>query len=90
METSGTITEEEVDEATNVINNIPIISKNAVLETLENNQSSAGYYVYPSASLSKYNINGQDKLVYLSPREIVNSVGHIVIKHMNIHMEWEK
>ena len=73
LETSGTITEEEVDEATNVINNIPIISKNAVLETLENNQSSAGYYVYPSASLSKYNINGQDKLVYLSPREIVNS-----------------
>ena len=73
LETSGTITEEEVEDATNVINNIPIISKNAVLETLENNQSSAGYYVYPSASLSKYNINGQDKLVYLSPREIVNS-----------------
>ena len=73
LETSGTITEEEVKEEENVINNIPIISKDAVLETLENNQSNAGYYVYPTATLSKYNINGQDKLVYLAPREIVNS-----------------
>ena len=73
LETSGTITEEEVKEEEIVINNIPIISKDAVLETLENNQSSAGYYVYPTAALSKYNINGQDKLVYLAPREIVNS-----------------
>ncbi len=73
LETSGTITEEEVKEEEIVINNIPIISKDAVLETLENNQSSAGYYVYPTATLSKYNINGQDKLVYLAPREIVNS-----------------
>ena len=73
IESSGTITQEEVDESSNVINNIPIISKDAVLETLQNNQSSAGYYVYPNATLSKYNINGQDKLVYLAPREITNS-----------------
>ena len=73
LEDSGTITQEEVNEASNVINNIPIISKTAVLETLQNNQSSAGYYVYPNATLAKYNINGQDKLVYLAPREITNS-----------------
>ena len=73
LEASGTITQEEVDEASNVINNIPIISKDAVLETLQNNQSSAGYYVYPNTTLAKYNINGQDRLVYLAPREITNS-----------------
>ena len=73
LEDSGTITQEEVNGASNVINNIPIISKDAVLETLENNQSSAGYYVYPNTTLAKYNINGQDKLVYLAPREITNS-----------------
>ena len=73
LEASGTITKEEVDESQNVINNIPVISKDAVLETLENNQSNAGYYVYPSATLSKYNINGEDKLVYVAPREITNS-----------------
>ena len=38
LESSGTITQEEVDEAKNVINNIPIISKDAVLETIQNNQ----------------------------------------------------
>ena len=73
LESSGTITQEEVDGASNVINNIPIISKDAVLETLQNNQSSAGYYVYPNTTLAKYNINGQEKLVYLAPREITNS-----------------
>lgn len=73
LEASGTITQEEVNEASNVINNIPIISKDAVLETLQNNQSSAGYYVYPNTTLAKYNINGQDRLVYLAPREITNS-----------------
>ena len=73
LESSGTITQEEVDEAKNVINNIPIISKDAVLETIQNNQSNAGYYVYPNATLAKYNINGEDKLVYLAPREITNS-----------------
>lgn len=73
IESSGTITQAEVDSNSNVINNIPIISKTAVEETLENNQSSAGYYVYPNTTLAKYNINGEEKLVYLSPREITNS-----------------
>ena len=73
IESSGTITQAEVDNNSNVINNIPIISKTAVEETLENNQSSAGYYVYPNTTLAKYNINGEEKLVYLSPREITNS-----------------
>ena len=62
-----------MEDSKNVINNIPIISKDAVLETLENNQSNAGYYVYPNATLAKYNINGEEKLVYLAPREITNS-----------------
>ena len=73
LETSGTITQEEVNENVNIINNIPIISEDAVLETLENNQSSAGYYVYPNTTLAKYNIEGEEKLVYLSPREVTNS-----------------
>ena len=73
IESSGTITQAEVDNNSNVINNIPIISKTAVEETLENNQSSAGYYVYPNTTLAKYNINEEEKLVYLSPREITNS-----------------
>ena len=70
LENSGTITKEEVNNNENVINNIPIISQEAVLEDLQSNQTSTGYFVYPNANLAKYNIDGQDKSVYLAPREI--------------------
>ena len=70
LENSGTITKEEVNNNENVINNIPIISQDSVLEDLQSNQTSTGYFVYPNANLAKYNIDGQEKTVYLAPREI--------------------
>ena len=73
LESSGTITNEEVSESSNVINNIPIISKEAVIKTLEDNQTKTGYYTYKNANLAKYKIDGKDQLVYVSPREITNS-----------------
>lgn len=73
LQNSGTITQEEVDENSNIINNIPVISKDSVEETLQNNQTRTGYYVYPNVNLAKYNIDGNDSLVYLAPREITNS-----------------
>lgn len=72
LESSGTITNEEVSESSNVINNIPIISKEAVVKTLEDNQTKTGYYTYRNANLAKYKIDGKDQLVYVSPREITN------------------
>ena len=73
LENSGTITEEEVENNGNVINNIPIISKDTLLKALEDNQTETGYFNYPNANLAKYNINGEEKLVYLAPREIANT-----------------
>ncbi len=70
---SGTITSEEVDENSNVIENIPIISQNAVLKTLEDNQTGTGYFSYRNANLAKYEIDGKDQVVYVAPREITNS-----------------
>lgn len=72
IENSGTITSEEVEENANVINNIPVISKDAVSKTLENSQTVTGHYVYPNISIAKYNINGKNQLVYVAPREITN------------------
>ena len=54
LESTGTITNEEVSESSNVINNIPIISKEAVVKTLEDNQTKTGYYTYRNANLAKY------------------------------------
>ena len=73
VESSGTITEQEVRENRDIINNIPIITENIVLETLSDNQTNTGYYSYRTANLAKYDIDGENKLVYVSPREISNT-----------------
>ena len=54
LENSGTITKEEAEKNDNVINNIPIISQDAVLEDLQSNQTSTGYFAYTTANLAKY------------------------------------
>ena len=73
LEYTGTITEEEVSDNSNIIDNIPIVSKEAVLTTLQEKQTSTGYYAYRNVNLATYNNNGTNKLVYISPREILNS-----------------
>ena len=73
VEYSGTVTEQELNANANIVNNIPIISEDAVLITLENTQTSTGYYTYRSANLAKYKIGDQEQIVYLSPREITSS-----------------
>ena len=73
LEYSGTVTEEDLNSNGNIVDNIPIISKEAVLTTLKNTQTSTGYYTYRSANLAKYKIGDKEKIVYLSPREIASS-----------------
>lgn len=73
IDNSGTITEEEVRDNRNVINNIPIISQDAVLKTLKDSQTETGYYSYRNANLAKYKIGNQEQLVYLAPREIAST-----------------
>ena len=73
LEYSGTITEEEIEQNSSIVNNIPIISEDAVLTTLKNTQTSTGYFTYREANLAKYKIGEEEKLVYLSPREIASS-----------------
>ena len=72
IEYSGTIQEKEIQENQKVIDNITIVNQNIVLENLEDTQTRAGYYTFRNANLAKYNINGKEQLVYVSPREIDN------------------
>ena len=73
IQNSGTITSEEIEKNSNVINNIPIITQDAILKTLEDNQTGTGYFSYRNANLAKYKINNKDQVVYIAPREITNS-----------------
>lgn len=70
---SGTISVEEVQENEEIINDAVIVDKNIVLDYLNENQTGTGYYTYNTAKLSSYNIDGEKKLLYVSPREIVNN-----------------
>lgn len=73
LEYSGTITEQEVKNNDKIINNIPLVSKESILATVKEKQTGTGYYTYRQANLAKYKIDEREQLVYVSPREIVNS-----------------
>ena len=73
VENSGTITEEEVEDNKNVINNISLITEDVVQRSLEDNQTGTGYYTYPDVHLANYEIENKSQLVYVAPREMANS-----------------
>lgn len=75
IENGETITKEEASEYSELINNIPVVSKDVVLKDLQGSQTSKGYYSYHNTQIAKYKINGKDKLVYVSPREVTSSSG---------------
>ena len=49
------------------------MDKDLVVQSLKDTQTETGYYTFRDATLSKYNIKGNDKLVYVTPREIENN-----------------
>ena len=68
------ITADQLEKNKNVISNIPLITEDvtltAVLEHQDDKNSS--YYTYENTFLSMYKVNGEDKLMYITPREILN------------------
>lgn len=71
----GTITKDKIENNSDLLANLAIINKDIVLKDLQASQTSKGYYVYHNTQVAKYKINGKDKLVYVSPREIASSNG---------------
>lgn len=69
---TGTIKEEEIQKNSEVIDNIVIVNKSTVLQSLKDTQTEAGYYTFRNVNLAKYQINGKDQLVYVAPREVEN------------------
>lgn len=69
---TGTIKEEQVQNNSEVIDNITLVSEDLVLQSLNDTQTESGYYTYGNTTLAKYEIDGKNKLVYVAPREIEN------------------
>lgn len=70
-----TITSQEISQYEEVLNNITIANKEVVLKDLKSTQTAKGYYSYRNTQIGKYNVNGKEQIVYVSPREIVSSNG---------------
>lgn len=70
LENTGAISAKEIENNRNVIDNIAIVSKDITLETLKEKQSNQKYYSYETTQIGSYNIDGNNELVYVSPREI--------------------
>jgi len=68
-----TIDKQDLETYEQVLNNINILNKDIVLRDLNNGQTAKGYYSYRNTQIGKYLIDGKEKLVYLSPREILSS-----------------
>jgi len=75
LDEAETITLSDVADYGDVLNNIAIVDSNIVLKDLNNGQTAKGYYSYRTSQIGKYKIDGKESLVYISPREIVNSTG---------------
>ena len=69
---TGTITEEEIENNSDIIDNIPLVNEKLVVESLNDTQTESGYYTYKNIQIAKYQIDGKDQLVYVSPREMKN------------------
>lgn len=72
LDYSGTVTLEQTQQNQDVLNNVTVVSKDIVLQTLQDKQTNTGYYTYRNANIGKYNVEGQEQLVYLAPREALN------------------
>ena len=73
LDNTGTITVNEVKENRDVLENITIVDEDTTLETLEEYQTNKNHYSFGTTAIGKYNIDGEEKLVYVTPREIAYS-----------------
>ena len=73
IEYSGTITSKEINDNSNLLSNIDIVTSQNVIKDLQSSKTSKGYYTYRDSQIEQYNINGVETLVYVTPREIVNT-----------------
>lgn len=72
LDYSGTITNSELSNNMKTINNTVIVNKENVLKALEDSQTEKGHYKYDNASIAKYIVDGEEKLVYIAPRQLTN------------------
>lgn len=65
------ITLDQVNNNKSVIDNIPLITESVTLNTVAEHQENSVYYNYENTFLAVYKVKNKDKLIYITPREIL-------------------
>lgn len=73
IQNSGTIQNEDIEQNQDIINNVNVLNSKTVVEELNAFKTSTGYYKFGNTMPQIYNINGQNQLVYITPREIISN-----------------
>ena len=73
ISTYESITAEQIADNQELIDNIPVISENVTLNAIKEHQENSVYYTYNKTFLSQYRIGNSNKLVYITPREILSN-----------------
>ena len=68
----GALDDIDIEKNAELLSNISIVNRDLVLQNLNGALTSKGYYTYNSSQIGQYDLNGNNTLVYVSPREIVN------------------
>lgn len=66
-----TITHEQVEQNQDFIDNIPLLTKDVVEQSLKQKQEDSMYYSYKNSRLAYYDLDGKNQLVYMTPREVI-------------------
>lgn len=69
---AGAIDNDDIVKNAKLMSNISIVNRDLVIQNLNGTLTNKGYYTYKSSQIGEYPINGEDSLVYVSPREIVS------------------
>lgn len=72
VENGGALENDDIIKNAKLLSNISIVNKDLVLQNLNGTLTNKGYYTYNSSKIGQYSINGEEALLYISPREIVN------------------
>jgi len=75
LKDEGTLTKSDIVNNSKLLDNIALVNRDIVLQDLNALQTNKGYYAYRNTQIAQKTINGEKKLVYISPREIISSEG---------------
>lgn len=72
VDNSAELDNETILKNTEVLSQITIVDKDTTLANLAEYKDNDGYYTYQSTKIGRYSINGKNRSLYITPREIIS------------------